>query len=185
MDRLNNKQFVTVALIIILMGVAILGRDYFELKRMRVYEQMSVVLSEPTDPQPIEEDDPDPYPTPVVTPPPVSGDEPSTPSEPEEPQPRQERRPTIVYNYVGRLIIPKIKLNQGFLKVNDKGNTIEKNVAVVPGSEYPTIEGGNLILAAHNGSATKPNTFFRNIDKLVKGDLAAVNMMVNNIVISW
>lgn len=45
-DGLNNKQFVTIALIIILCGIAIIGHDYFLAKRAGVYEEMSMLLSQ-------------------------------------------------------------------------------------------------------------------------------------------
>ena len=45
-DGLNNKQFVTIALIIIICGIAIVGHNYFMEKRANVYEKMSILLSQ-------------------------------------------------------------------------------------------------------------------------------------------
>ena len=44
-DGLTNKQFVTIALIIVLCGIAILGHDYFMAKRAGVYEDMSIFFT--------------------------------------------------------------------------------------------------------------------------------------------
>ena len=169
LSKLNNRQFVTVIFILMFCGIVVLGYDYFLTKKTKVYQQMSIVLSEDNDPDVIDVDNNEIIPKPVETPPVVNPVE-----TPEEPTEEPNKEPTVVYKYVGRLIIEKIKLDQGFLKLGDSGNTIKYNVAVVPGSEYPTIEASNLILAAHNGPASKNNTYFRNIDKLKNGDIATV-----------
>ena len=44
--KLNNRQFVMIALLIVLCGIAIIGHDYFMAKRASAYEKMSIMLSQ-------------------------------------------------------------------------------------------------------------------------------------------
>ena len=44
--KLNNRQFVMIALLIVLCGIAIIGHDYFMAKRANAYEKMSIMLSQ-------------------------------------------------------------------------------------------------------------------------------------------
>ena len=41
--KLNNRQFVMIALLIVLCGIAIIGHDYFMAKRANAYEKMSII----------------------------------------------------------------------------------------------------------------------------------------------
>lgn len=155
---LNNRQFVTITLIIILCGIAILGHDYFVSKRLSVYEKMSMTLSQ----EPAYVDD---------------NSEPATSSSDRKGDSSGDtsgrvKRLNIKYNYVGRLKIPRINLNKGFVKYGTSGNNVDQNIAIMKGSSYPDKEGSNFIIAGHNGS--RWNAFFTNLDKLKKGDMAYV-----------
>ena len=155
---LTNRQFVTLALIIMLCGLAIVGKDYFLSKKVKAYEEMSILLS-----QEIDE---------VV-------------EDPEEPEEAVEvindngdtsgkvKKANVTYNYIGRLIIPDINLNRGFVAYGTSGNDVNQNIAIMGGSKYPDEDNSNFILAAHNGTGW--NAFFTNIDKLNSGALAYVD----------
>lgn len=151
--KLNNKQFVTIALIIILCGIAIIGHDYFMAKRAGVYEKMSIILSQ--EPEYVEEVPNDNKKTPV------RGDTSG-----------RVKKNNVTYNYIGRLKIPEINFNRGFVKYGTSGNNVDQNVAIMEGSTYPDDGYSNFILAAHNGS--RWNAFFTDIDKLSLGDMAYV-----------
>ena len=75
--------------------------------------------------------------------------------------------------YIGRLEIPKINLNKGFTSIDSPYNTVNKNIQVVKGSSYPDVSKGNFIIAAHSGSSYLG--YFKNLYKLVNGDVAYVN----------
>ena len=72
------------------------------------------------------------------------------------------------YNYIGVLEIPSINFKRGFLDMNDKNNTVSKNIQVLKDSDYPDVVNGNLIIAGHSGSGRI--AFFKNLYKLSSGD---------------
>ncbi len=154
-DGLNNKQFVTIALIIILCGIAIIGHDYFLSKKAGAYEKMSILLSQ--EPELMEEVDDNPPTAQKVGNGDTSG---------------KVKKRNINYNYIGRLKIPVINLNRGFVKYGTSANNVDQNLAIMDTSTYPDDGYSNFILAAHNGSGW--NAFFTDIDKLHLGDKAYV-----------
>lgn len=73
-----------------------------------------------------------------------------------------------IYNYIGVLEIPKINFKRGFLEINDKNNTVNKNIQVLKDSTMPNIDNHLLIIAGHSGNGR--TAFFKDIDKLKKKD---------------
>ena len=73
-----------------------------------------------------------------------------------------------LYEYIGVLEIPSINFKRGFLDINDKNNTVSKNIQVLNGSEYPDVLNGNFMIAGHSGSGRI--AFFKNLYKLSKGE---------------
>ncbi len=70
--------------------------------------------------------------------------------------------------YFGYLEIPIINLKQGLVPINSKENNVNKNIQTIYPSDYPNIENGNLILAAHSG--TSKISYFKNLYKLNNND---------------
>lgn len=152
---LNDKQFIAIALIIVICGIAIIGYDYIMSKKNETYESMSILMTqEPTLVYETEDG------TSTVRR--TTGD----------PSGKVKKKKGIVYNYVGRIKIPKINLNKGFLKYGQSGNNVNQNVSVMGGSTYPDQENSNLILASHSGSGW--NAFFNYVDRLSKKDIAYI-----------
>ena len=151
--KLNNKQFILIAIIIILCGIAIIGHDYFLSKKSKAYEEMSILLSQEPEGT---ETDPTDVETSVVNSPTNSSNDPSG----------KVKKPKVTYNYIGRLKIPAIKLNRGFVKYGTSGNNVNYNIAIMKGSDYPNVAGGNFILASHSGSGW--NAYFNKLDQLKK-----------------
>lgn len=152
--NLNNKQFVTIALIIILCGIAIIGHNYFMEKRSNVYEQMSLLLSQ--EPDVVEQ---------------VTENNSNTTVSVGDTSGRVKKS-TVTYNYIGRLRIPMINFNRGFVKYGTSGNNVNQNIAIMNSSTYPDDGYSNFILAAHSGSGW--NAYFHYIDELSLGDKAYV-----------
>ena len=73
-----------------------------------------------------------------------------------------------LYEYIGVLEIPSINFKRGLLDMNDKNNTVSKNIQVLKDSDYPDVVNGNLIIAGHSGSGRI--AFFKNLYKLSSGD---------------
>ncbi len=71
--------------------------------------------------------------------------------------------------YIGILEIPKINLIKGLVDINDKNNNVDKNIQIIKSSTFPTIENGNLILAAHSGN--NHNAYFKDLHKINVKDI--------------
>lgn len=107
-------------------------------------------------------------------------DNPEVPEVPEpepEPEPSVPSEPVITESYIAVLEIPKINLQKGIYKIGSKYNTVSKNVAILTPSDYPDVEGGNFVLAAHSGSGYL--SFFKDLYKLSNDDYAYITY--NNI----
>lgn len=75
-------------------------------------------------------------------------------------------------SYIGYLEIAKIKLKRGFVSKDSKENKVSKNIFIVTTSDYPDVDKGNFILAAHSGNGY--NAYFNDLYKLKTGDKAKV-----------
>lgn len=72
------------------------------------------------------------------------------------------------FNILGSIRIPKISIDNVLYPIDSPLNTVDKNIEVLRSSKMPDEDGGNFILAAHNGSS--PIAYFHNLDKLSIGD---------------
>ena len=68
-------------------------------------------------------------------------------------------------DYLAVIEIPKISLRRYLYDVNSKQNDVDKNIEVLKNSDMPSVKGGNLILAGHNGNTSVGH--FKNLHKLV------------------
>ena len=84
----------------------------------------------------------------------------------------KEKKPKVKYNYIAVLKIPKINLEKGLVEKNSKYNNINYGVQILKESDSPDVINGNVILAAHSGTANI--SYFRNLDKLDLGDDAII-----------
>ena len=84
----------------------------------------------------------------------------------------KEKKPKVKYNYIAVLKIPKINLEKGLVEKNSKYNNINYGVQILKESDSPDVINGNVILAAHSGTANI--SYFRNLDKLDIGDDAII-----------
>ena len=75
--------------------------------------------------------------------------------------------------YLGYLTISKIGLKAGIPWKDSSRNNVDKGVYTLPVSNYPDIENGNLVLAAHSGNASI--SYFKNLWRLSLGDNANVS----------
>ena len=164
-DKLTNRQFISIALIIVFCGIAIIGHDYFLAKRAKTYEEMSILLSQ--EPEAVESVENEPNTSRIVT----NSRTSSNTTQTNDPS-GKVKKSSYTYNYIGRLKIPSINLNRGFVKYGTSGNNVNQNIAIMAGSTYPNVKSSNFIIAGHNGSGW--NAFFTNIDKLKLGSMAYV-----------
>ena len=75
--------------------------------------------------------------------------------------------------YLGYLTIKKINLKAGIPWKDSSMNNVDKGIYTLPVSNYPDIENGNLVLAAHSGNASI--SYFKNLWKLSLDDTANVS----------
>ena len=78
----------------------------------------------------------------------------------------------ITEYYIGYLEIPKINLYRGFVDMNSSANNVQINLQIIKPSNYPDVEKGNFILAAHSGNGY--NAYFKDLYKLSNDDNAYV-----------
>ena len=74
--------------------------------------------------------------------------------------------------YIGYLEIEKIKLKLGIVSKNSYYNNVNRNIQILPVSDYPDVDRGNTIIAGHSG--TSYLAFFRNLYKLSLNDTAKI-----------
>ena len=153
MKKISSSQIIAIGTLFILCGVLIFSSQYildkrnslFEYINMQMYfDQMNSIEPEPVEPEVVPENPPEPEPEPEV----------------------------ITENYIGVLEIPKIDLRKGLYDINSRYNTVSRNVMILSPSDYPDVDKGNFILAAHSGNGYL--SFFRNLYKLSEGDYAYV-----------
>ncbi len=80
----------------------------------------------------------------------------------------QKEKEVINYDYIAKLIIPKINLERGLVSINSKYNSINYGIETHKISTYPNHKKGNLILLSHSGTSYR--SFFRNLYKLNLND---------------
>ena len=72
-------------------------------------------------------------------------------------------------NPIGKIIIPKIQLEEDFYSKDSIENTIEKHVTILKESTFREEDNSLMILAAHSGTAGV--AFFKRLDELEIHDL--------------
>lgn len=83
-------------------------------------------------------------------------------------QNNKENQMTSNLEYIAVLKIPKIKLEKGLVAKNSKYNIIDYGIKILKESDSPDVINGNVILAAHSGTADI--SYFNNLDKLKIND---------------
>ena len=81
---------------------------------------------------------------------------------------KEVSKPKVKYDYIAVLKIPKINLEKGLVAKDSKYNNINYGVEILKESDSPDVINGNVILAAHSGTANI--SYFRNLDKINVGD---------------
>ena len=150
-ERRNSKiTTAIISAILLIIGGFFLSYNYIQSKKIVAYDYMSNVF--------------------------YNGEEIITITEEEqgnEPIEEEEEEGEVTNDYIGYLTIPKINLTKGFLDKRSPENHVDKNILVVNGSNYPSTERGNFIVAGHSGTGW--NAFFNDLYKLSIDDIAEVS----------
>lgn len=151
---MSRKLKIIISSIIVIIGIIILTSEYFNSKKIAVYDYMNEVyynVSE-TDVEEIN----------------INEDEKDNSEETSYKFDKEEDKSI----YIGYLSIPDINLKKGFTTKESKYNTISKNIQILSASDYPDKENGNLIFAAHSGNSSV--SYFNKLYLLNKGALIYV-----------
>ncbi len=151
MRKYNLKYQIAAGVILVISGTLVLLSDYIKEKRDVVFSEMNLALSGTvtSDTIPVKEE------------------------EIEEVQEVQEDNNYTYEEYLGIIDIPKIELYKGFYSKTSNLNNVKFNLYVLPSSNYPDEENGNLIIAGHSGNYS--NSYFANLYKLEKEDTITIH----------
>lgn len=167
-EKVKDHIIIILGVICIFIGIAILSYDYILSKVNNAYDTINLELYGNNVPRNIEEkkvSNNDEIKTTNL-----DGDSKTSPSNNSiiEKNNKGTEKNNTSYNYVGYVEIPDINLKKGFLNLDSKYNNLKYNVQVISPSDYPDVENGNFILAAHSGNARI--SFFKNLYKLNEGN---------------
>ena len=159
MKNINFKYQIAAGVILIIGGTLALLSDYIKIKRDVVFSEMNLALSnissenintEELDNQIEEEIEEESIGEEVVS-----------------------DTNYIYEEYLGIIDIPKIGLYKGFYNKNSNLNNVKFNLYVLPESNYPDIDRGNLMIAGHSGNYN--NSYFANLYQLVIEDTIVIH----------
>lgn len=158
MNRKKLKMMVSTGVILIFIGITIMLNDFIVERREKVFSQMNLELTEL-----LSED--------------VGADVDDIAQEETSPEEAQEEvsqeEPVVNYEtYAGILEIPKIGFNRGFYKKESSLNNVKFNLKILPRSNYPDEDKGNVIIIGHSGNYS--NSYFGSLYKLEKEDTASI-----------
>jgi len=161
----NLKFTVTISVVLIFVGIALISSNFVNTKRDEVFSYINLSFSENKEESiGINIDE---------------GLEESS-SESEDSSEETEIEDEVVYDseqtfeyYLARLEIPDIGFNRGFYDKTSKLNNLTNNIKMLKESDYPSDDNGNVILAGHSGNYY--NSYFANLWKLELGDLAYIH----------
>lgn len=153
MAKLSNRTVVIIAFVAIGIGIFLITGNYFAGKKDQAYEKISVSMYEESEEGEVVDN----------TPQNIAAAEIET---------TVEDNISNGEGYLGILKIDKIDLEQGFYDKDNPANNVDQNVTLLGPSNYPDEKNGNTILVAHSGSSYLG--YFKNLYKLVEGDLATV-----------
>ena len=179
--KIGKNAQIVLGVLIVVVGVFALSYNYLLDKRSRVFDLMNISLFENEIPQDVTGAVEGDITNDVIEPSSINSEK-NKPSDKKQNSKGSTNSSTSSsssntstsskYKYIGYLEIPAINLKKGFLDINSKYNTIDYNVTVIKTAVFPDVKNGNFILAAHSGTATI--SYFRNLYKLKKGDIANI-----------
>ncbi|MBR3210048.1 MAG: sortase [Bacilli bacterium] len=158
---LINKIMIIIAFILLIAGITLLSFDYVKLKIKNTFETVNLELYGNNIPKEVNQNTEEENTiTNTIT---------NTTTE-------EQKTNNYKPDYFGYIQIPKINLNQGLVPLNSRYNTVDMNIQTINPSDYPDVEKGNLILAAHSG--TSSISYFKNLYQLTTND--KINILYNN-----
>lgn len=156
---MSRKLKIIISILIVIIGLIVLTNEYFISKKISVYDYMNELYYNIDNADTLE----------VNTEENDSGNKNIENSEKTSYRFDENKDSSI---YIGYLSIPEINLKKGFTKKESKYNTISRNIEILPASDYPDEENGNVIFAAHSGNSSV--SYFNKLYLLDKGALVYI-----------
>lgn len=162
---MSKDKKIVISIIIVIIGLIILCSEYFNSKKIAVYDYMNELYytKENIETEEIIEEN-------------------------NKEEDSEENNTSYKFDikedesiYIGYLSIPDINLKKGFTKKESKYNTISKNIQILSASDYPDKENGNVIFAAHSGNSSV--SYFNKLYLLNKD--ALVYVTYNNVTYTY
>ncbi len=140
----NNKLKYKIAtgVTLLLVGTLVLFSNGIKEKRDVVFSEMNLTLTNELNSEPVEEKQ-------------------EVEEKKEEPVEEKTQEEYHYEQYLGIVEINKINLYKGFYNKTSNLNNVNINLYVLPQSDYPDKESGNLMIAGHSGNYN--NSYFRNL----------------------
>ena len=165
MDKKELKKQITMGVVLIIIGISLFLKDFIADKREKVFSSMNLELTELlvniTDEEVIEEN----------TSREESQEEVITNNMAQAlVKPKEEVK--TYETYVGILEIPEIGFSKGFYKKDSSLNNVKYNIKIIPQSNYPDEDKGNVIIIGHSGNYN--NSYFKDLYKLEIDDTASI-----------
>ena len=142
---MSKRTKLIISFLILFIGIIILFSEYFNSKKIEVYDYMNELYYNESSLAELTELD----------------EEVEKLEEQKENNEEKDSNTSYSFNsnqdssiYIGYLSIPDINLKKGFTKKDSKYNTINKNIEILASSDYPDKENGNVIFAAHSGNSS-------------------------------
>lgn len=146
------KLQIAAGVILVICGTLVFLNDYIKEKRDVVFSEMNLALSSLVEDDSTKEEE-------------VNNEEEVV----NEIDTSTEEDNVYYYEeYLGIIDIPKIDLYKGFYSKDSDLNNVKFNLYVLPTSDYPNVNNGNLIIAGHSGNYN--NSYFGNLYKLSVSD---------------
>ncbi len=159
--KITLKHIYNFGVILLVLGILIFSSDYLYMKILKIFDDMNYKIFLNTDNNGSGESGVD---TDNIDSSQINTNE-------------NSNRKAGIYDYIAMLEIPKINLKRGLVAKDSSANRVSVNVQTLKESNYPDVEKGNLILAAHSGNGY--NAYFRDLYRLEKKD--TVNVYYNDV----
>lgn len=161
MERTKIKKKIYFGTILIVIGISFLLNDFIVEKREKVFSEMNLELTKL-----------------LAADTTIDEENQNNESESTVENTEEENSTNVVLNnnyetYAGILEIPKIGFSKGFYRKESSLNNVKFNLKILPQSNYPDEDKGNVIIIGHSGNYS--NSYFANLYKLTKGDTASIN----------
>lgn len=160
-NKITKKQIYNFGIVLVIIGIILFSSDYLYMKILKIFDDMNYEIFLNTENGGADDTGSD---TDNLDAGQINSNEEGNAS-------------AGIYDYVAMLEIPKINLKRGLVDKNSSSNRVSVNIQTLKESNYPDVEKGNLILAAHSGSGY--NAYFRDLYKLEKKDI--VNVYYNDV----